>query len=415
MQSLGVAGFAVLLLALAAGWVKLPLPYPAVKQYAQDVPSSVYPWRPSAIDQGLFKVRHKLQPTKLFQGQIHGSESVNVSPDGRLVMIDKYGAVRAAPKQPIRNSTQLDPQPIAHLGPGRALGFTFDADGNLVVCDALKGLIMYNMTSKQVQLLTNRVSSSSRLQPGSLINYANDLDIAADGTIYFTDSVNISPHRNAQHTNNVTHIVTIRGESGFYDTFKGWALGMLQGLPQGRLLAYYPKTRTTHVLANGLYYSNGVALSKDESYVAVSETDQLRVLKFYLPPHPRAGQHEVLIDKLPGTPDGVSRAHDGSFWVSLIADIPGFTKWFGLPVVRGILGHIPENWRPQLPTWGAVLKVSESGQLLQWLVDLKGETVSKISSAHEHGDRLYLGNLAGDYVSYVNLADLPPDGAVAEQ
>jgi hypothetical protein len=54
---------------------------------------------------------------------------------------------------------------------------------------------MFNMSSKQVQLLTNRVSSSSRLQPGSLINYANDLDIAADGTIYFTDSVNISPHR----------------------------------------------------------------------------------------------------------------------------------------------------------------------------------------------------------------------------
>lgn len=34
--------------------------------------------------------------------------------------------------------------------------------------------------------------------------------------------------RNAQHVNNVSHIVTIRGESGFYDTFKGWALGMLQ-------------------------------------------------------------------------------------------------------------------------------------------------------------------------------------------
>lgn len=34
--------------------------------------------------------------------------------------------------------------------------------------------------------------------------------------------------RNAQHVNNVSHIVTIRGQTGFYDTFKGWALGMLQ-------------------------------------------------------------------------------------------------------------------------------------------------------------------------------------------
>lgn len=53
----------------------------------------------------------------------------------------------------------------------------------------------------------------------------------------------------------------------------------LQGLPQGRLLAYYPHNRTTHVLAYGFFYCNGVALSKDESYVTVSETDNLRVLK----------------------------------------------------------------------------------------------------------------------------------------
>jgi hypothetical protein len=80
------------------------------------------------------------------------------------------------------------------------------------------------------------------------------------------------------------------------------------------------------------------------------------------------------------------------------------------PATNGALLRA-ENWRPQLPVWGAVLKVSETGQLLQWLVDLKGETVSRVSSAHEHGGRLYLGNLAGDYVSYVDVVDLPPDGA----
>jgi len=53
----------------------------------------------------------------------------------------------------------------------------------------------------------------------------------------------------------------------------------MQGLPQGRLLAYYPANRSTHVIAYGFFYSNGVALSKDESYVALAETDQLRVLK----------------------------------------------------------------------------------------------------------------------------------------
>lgn len=54
---------------------------------------------------------------------------------------------------------------------------------------------MYNITSRQVELLSNRVSSSSAMQPDTPITYANDLDIASDGTIYFTDSVNITTHR----------------------------------------------------------------------------------------------------------------------------------------------------------------------------------------------------------------------------
>jgi sugar lactone lactonase YvrE len=52
-----------------------------------------------------------------------------------------------------------------------------------------------------------------------------------------------------------------------------------QGLPKGRLLAYYPANRTTHVISHEFYYSNGVALAADGTYAAVCETDRLRVLK----------------------------------------------------------------------------------------------------------------------------------------
>jgi hypothetical protein len=64
-------------------------------------------------------------------------ESVSVRPDGHLVMLDRYGAVREAPQNP-DSTTRLDPKPTVHLGPGRPLGFAFDAESNLVVCDALK-------------------------------------------------------------------------------------------------------------------------------------------------------------------------------------------------------------------------------------------------------------------------------------
>jgi hypothetical protein len=33
-----------------AGWIKLPLPYPAVEQYAHPVPPHIYPWKAQPLD-----------------------------------------------------------------------------------------------------------------------------------------------------------------------------------------------------------------------------------------------------------------------------------------------------------------------------------------------------------------------------
>jgi hypothetical protein len=87
---------------------------------------------------------------------------------------------------------------------------------------------MLEAGTNRVVILANRVSASSPLYPNEPLMYTNDLDIAPDGTIYFTDSVNVHPHRNAQHNGNVTHIVSILGKPGFYDTVKGWGYGFLQ-------------------------------------------------------------------------------------------------------------------------------------------------------------------------------------------
>lgn len=55
--------------------------------------------------------------------------------------------------------------------------------------------MMLEKDSNRVVILTNRVSKSSPIDPDTPIIYANDLDVAKDGTIYFTTSVNIHPHR----------------------------------------------------------------------------------------------------------------------------------------------------------------------------------------------------------------------------
>jgi hypothetical protein len=48
-------------------------------------------------------------------------------------------------------------------------------------------------------------------------------------------------------------------------------------------------------------------------------------------------------------------------------------------------------------------QVSGDGQVLDFLMDPTGEHVSSISAAVEHEGCLFMGNLAGDYVSYVDL------------
>lgn len=70
----------------------------------------------------------------------------------------------------------------------------------------------------------------------------------------------------------------------------------LQGNPSGRLLSYNPKTRKTHVVAQGFWFANGVALAKDESFIAVVETNTQTVWKVWLTGaqvcHPAGSQQE---------------------------------------------------------------------------------------------------------------------------
>ena len=76
---------------------------------------------------------------------------------------------------------------------------------------------MLEKATGKVVILASRVSADSPKDPGSVINYANDLDIAQDGTVYFTTSSDIPVVPNAL---------------GFWDTFAVFMLTMLQvGLP----------------------------------------------------------------------------------------------------------------------------------------------------------------------------------------
>jgi len=363
--------------------------------------------------------------TRLFEGQVLGSESVAVHPNGRdLVMCDRYGYVWRATKKD-ETSYLLDERPLAHLGAGRPLGFHFDPRGNLLVCMSGAGLVMLEAGAfvkgggekkAKVILLTSAVSRNEKSNLHSSILYANDLDVAhGTGVVYFTDSAAIPPLRNSQ---------------GFWDTMQAYILSLAQGEPTGRLLSFDPSTGLTSVVASGLWFANGVALSPDETWAAVVETNSLKVYKIYLEGDKR-GQKEVLIDGLPGYPDGISRAfsttkssensksspplQDG-FWLALVAPLqPAAKHLVPWKLGRMLMAWMPEKARPPLKPWGAAARLlltkekkkgKEGIEIEGWLLDPTGAALSSTSAVTDagDGDRLFFGNLAGGYVSFVDSA-----------
>ena len=64
------------------------------------------------------------------------AESAQVCKSGTLWLPDKYGNVFTS--EPDSKRTYKDLQKVAYVGPSRPLGHVFDANDNLVICDASK-------------------------------------------------------------------------------------------------------------------------------------------------------------------------------------------------------------------------------------------------------------------------------------
>lgn len=394
-----VFGFAFGVIATLLGVVEIPVPYPGFQHSLQDIDPDHLIHGPSPLA-GVYSPNTALQSAKkVLEGTARGVETIAISQDGDTAYLpDKFGNVlQAKVVEDGKGGVDLmmDPlQPLlAYLGAGRPMGVHVDGNGDLVVCDSAKGLIKVEVESKRVEILSNIVSESSPKQPGTPINYANDLDIGKDGVVYFSDS---------------TVIPVALGRGGWYDTLATYILTVVHGKATGRLLSYNPETRETVVLLSGVWFANGVALSQDESFVVVAETPTFMIYKYFLKGL-KAGQKEVLIDNLPGHPDGVTRASDGSFWVSIVSPPSPIQKLIPYRAFRVVIGYLPAYLRPKIGSWGCVLKIDPKGKVVEKLMDPDGGFITSVSAAQEHGGRLYLGNLVGDYVSIFDLGLLRQD------
>jgi sugar lactone lactonase YvrE len=345
------------LIALAAYLLLWPVPIKPVR-WAAPVPPGYS--GPHAANQRLAG----LQLIDL--GAETGPEHVAFGPDGML-----YAAV-ASGKLIRMRADGSDQQVFARTG-GRVLGFAFDASGNMLAADAFKGLLQISRDG-QVQVLTDRVGNDP-------IRYADAVIVARSGEVYFTDaSTRFSP-------------------ADWGGTFEASILDIIEQSATGRVLAYDPARGTTRLVAHGLSFPNGIALSEDGQWLLVAETGRYRVwtiaaeaadLDILRGP---TAQARIVLDNLPGYPDNLMRGLQGRIWLgftkprSAVIDCMADTPW-----LRSVTMRLPRALWPVPKPYGHVIAFTEDGRIVADLQDPSG-AYPETTAVTETADRLYVQSL----------------------
>jgi gluconolactonase len=184
-----------------------------------------------------------------------------------------------------------DPASIREPG---ANGLALDAGGALLIANSGgRSIDRLDLRTRKRIVLADRYR-------GKRFNSPNDLHVARDGSIYFTD-----PPYGLQ--------------GGDDSTLKEQAVnGVYRRRPDG----------TVDLLDGSLTRPNGIALSPDERrmYVSVSDDTAPRIMVYDLDARGMPGNARVLLDARamlagggPGLPDGMKVARDGT----LVCSVPG--------------------------------------------------------------------------------------------
>ena len=318
--------------------------------------------------QGPHAVNDKLSQLTLID--LHGEEGpehIMIGPDGKLYTTVASGKILRMAQDGSGQET------FASTG-GRVLGFDFDAQGQLVAADAVKGLLSISQDGK-VSVLTDKVD-------GDPIRYADAVVVAKSGKMYFSDAS------------------TRFGPAQWGGTFEASILDILEQSATGRILEYDPATRATRILAQGLSFANGLALSHDEASLFVNETGKYRVWKLavgaqklQLGDGPPPAGAQVLFENLPGYPDNLMRGQGGKIWLGFAKPrdptVDGFAD---KPWLRSLTLRLPRAMWPIPKAYGHVMAFSEDGKVVVDMQDPTG-AYPEATGVTETADRLYIQSL----------------------
>ena len=280
-------------------------------------------------------------------GEVDGPEDVILDADDNL-----YCSVRQGEIIRFLAPDHVQREVYAHVG-GRPLGMAFDKDGGLVVCIAGMGLYRVDK-ERNVQKLTAETNRSPfSIIDNSRMRLADDLDIAPDGKVYFSEA-------------------TIR-----YG-FEEWVVDALEGRGNGRIIRYDPATGSTRTILRNLLFANGMCVAHDNKSVLFAETWGCRVSRYWLE-GPKAGTTEIVIADLPGYPDNINRGSRGTYWVALAGTrTPSYDLAMTMPAFRRRMARrvAGDEWLFPNVNVGCVVHFDAEGRVLETLWDLQGREPS---------------------------------------
>ncbi len=344
--------FVALVIVAVIGYLLFwPVPISPVAWEAPDSPGFV----------GVFARNERLTTLEMIPtaGE-QGPEALAVDTQGRLYAATDAGWI-----------VRLDPagaNPTRWVNTeGRPLGMAFDSAGTLWVADSKRGLLAIDSVGT-VRVVARTTSA------GDTIRYADDLDVARDGRVYFSDA-------------------TTKFYAPTWGGLDASLLEILEHRGHGRLLEHDPATGQTVEMLGGLVFANGVSLTHDETGVLVNETGSYRVLLVERD-GPGRGAMRPFIDALPGFPDNIKRGANGRYWISLISPRNALVdRLADKPFLRKTVRRLPEWVRPAPVNYGHIIALDTTGRVMESLQDPFGGYPS-LTSVLEVPGWLYLGSLA---------------------
>ncbi|ANH07526.1 SMP-30/gluconolactonase/LRE family protein [Shinella sp. HZN7] len=327
-----------------------------------------------------FALNDRLRDVELIGlGAVEGPEDVVLDGQDNLYTGTRHGTiVRFLAPDYVRSEV------FARIG-GHPLGLAFAENGDLLACVGGMGVYRVNPEGA-VSCVTDETNRSwFSVIDDSRLRLPDDLDIAPDGRIFFSEA-------------------TIRYEMA------DWILDALEGRGNGRLICHDPATGRTRTVLGGLIFPNGITICRDGQSLLFAETWACRVSRYWFD-GPHKGRREVVLADLPGYPDNINRGANGTYWIALLGlRTPTFDLAMRKPAFRRRMARriAADEWLFPNVNRGCVMRIAENGAVLDVLWDAAGENHPSITSTCEHKGYLYLGGVSNNRIGRIRLPDTDP-------